>query len=639
MSADEPSTVLYRPANAEAETASRALSGESQETATAGPAAGGAPPDEALPIIPRFRVVRRIDGGGMGDVYEVVHLDLNRTFALKMIRPDRAGPGVLARFREEAQALLELKHDHIPRFHDYGEVDGRPYITMEYVAGPTLAERLPEFRDDPRRAVALLATIAETVQYVHDRGFLHRDLKPSNVLFKEGSDGPLVADFGLVKRHGAGEPETTPEGSTDPGGPAPPARTQTGAVMGTYGYMSPEAMRGQPGSSAGDVWALGIIGYQLLTGARPFADVPHEELLGRFVSGRLPPPSVARPGLDRRLDRFVMRCLAPTPEDRYPSAGALAADLRRWLAPRRTRRWLLAAAALMALGAGAAVAFWPARNLDPLPVPLPSREELLDRVRADLAAGQSVTLIGEDGAALVPPEVIVGADSTRVERSPEGRYRVHATGTALVELLDDPGINGFVLHCEVHAEKMTTLPELAGLFVNHRQIADPAGDWHFQVEYVFRESADNVLPPPAGDIQNPPQLPAIVAAGKVAGKDPEKPGLRQAIYHGSRFAKRGDSTIALESKSFRADKLAIGGPWRTLEIEARKERIFFHWEGAADYDVRLPLGKSKMNQAQLFLPVRPQLPLEVSPRGGIGLIVQGGSASFRNVVIRSLGPR
>ncbi len=275
---------------------------------------GGQAPDRA---IPGYEILGELGRGGMGVVFKARQVALGRVVALKMVlHGDLAGSAELARFQGEARAAARLAHPNIAQVYDVGEHRGLPFFSLEFVAGGTLADRLREGPLAPRRAAALVATLARAVQAAHDAGVVHRDLKPANVLLAE--DGtPKITDFGLARRL---------DGET--------GLTATGAVMGTPAYMAPEQASGQAKTAGppADVWALGVILYECLTGRVPFTGLTPLDTLMQVLSRAPAPPSRVRPGLAEDLDTICMRCLNKAPEERYPSAAALADDLERFLA-------------------------------------------------------------------------------------------------------------------------------------------------------------------------------------------------------------------------------------------------------------------------------------------------------------------
>jgi hypothetical protein len=264
-----------------------------------------------------YDLVEELGRGGMGIVYRAVQKSLSRTVAIKMLlRRDLAGPADLARFRSEAEAAAHLDHAGIVSIFEVGEHDGHPFYSMQFIEGTTLAKRLAQGPLPPREAAELLAKVAEAVQAAHVRGVLHRDLKPSNILIDAAGE-PRVSDFGLAKRLEAGE-----------------SVTHTGAILGTPCYMSPEQAAGSRGDvgPTSDVWSLGAILYQMLTGRPPFqASNPMDTLLAVLEADPPLPRSLAAQ-VDRDLEMIALKTLQKPQDLRYASAAALAADLRAYLA-------------------------------------------------------------------------------------------------------------------------------------------------------------------------------------------------------------------------------------------------------------------------------------------------------------------
>jgi eukaryotic-like serine/threonine-protein kinase len=273
------------------------------------------PQSTDLPHVPGYRVEALLGHGGMGVVYRVWHLRLNRAVALKMLL---AGPCArteeLERFQREAEAVAALGHPNIVQVHDVGDVDGRPYFTMELVEGGTLADRIEGVPQPAHQAAALMATLAEAIHAVHQSGNVHRDLKPSNILLtRDGT--PKVTDFGLARRLEGG------------GG-----LTLSGIPMGTPSYMAPEQARGRKGAigPATDVYALGAILYELLTGRPPFRAESATATLQQVVADEPVPPTRLNPRVPRDLQTICLKCLHKELARRYASAEALAEDLRRF---------------------------------------------------------------------------------------------------------------------------------------------------------------------------------------------------------------------------------------------------------------------------------------------------------------------
>ena len=271
-----------------------------------------------------YEILAELGRGGMGVVYKARQAGLKRLVALKMILAGpHAGARELARFRTEAEAVARLQHPSIVQIYEIGYHDGRPFFSLEFLEGGSLAVRLAGKPQPAHQAAALVDTLARAMQYAHERGIIHRDLKPGNVLL--AADGtPKIGDFGLAKRR--------PDEGEAPDVEAP--STQTGVVMGTASYMAPEQAAGQ-NTAIGprtDVYALGAILYEMLTGRAPFQGLTTFETLQQVRTIEPVPPSRLQPALPRDLETVCLKCLQKEPGQRYATAEALADDLRRFLA-------------------------------------------------------------------------------------------------------------------------------------------------------------------------------------------------------------------------------------------------------------------------------------------------------------------
>jgi len=263
-----------------------------------------------------YELLEPIGRGGMGEVVLARQRGLGRIVALKRIRSGAdASPNERARFQAEAAAVARLHHSNIVQIFDVGQLEGEPYLTMEFVPGGSLADRLAGGPLPAKDAARLLEPLARALQHAHEAGIIHRDLKPANILIDD--DGtPKLADFGLAKRLDASS------------GP-----TRSGALLGTPSYMAPEQAEGRtqaigPGT---DVYALGAILFECLTGRPPFQAPTPLETLDQVRSCEPPPPSRLQPGVPKDLQTICLSCLAKEPNRRYASAQALAEDLGRFL--------------------------------------------------------------------------------------------------------------------------------------------------------------------------------------------------------------------------------------------------------------------------------------------------------------------
>jgi WD40 repeat protein len=268
--------------------------------------------------VPGYEVLAEVGRGGMGVVYKARHRGLGRAVALKMILAGAgAGPDERGRFRTEAEAVARLQHPNIVQVHDAGEHEGRPYLALELVEGGSLKDALDGTPQPARRAAELVETLARAIHHAHQKGIVHRDLKPANVLLT--ADGsPKLTDFGLAKL------------VAGPAGAAGP--TRSGAVVGTPSYMAPEQAAGRAGQvgPAADVYALGALMYELLTGRPPFRAAAPLDTLLQVLHDEPVPVRRLQPKVPRDLETVCHKCLHKDPARRYVSAEALADDLRRF---------------------------------------------------------------------------------------------------------------------------------------------------------------------------------------------------------------------------------------------------------------------------------------------------------------------
>ena len=432
---------------------------------------------ETLPAIPGYEILGRLGKGGRGIVYRARQIKLDRIVALKMIRPDDdLDPGAVELFRREAKAVARLEHPNIIRLYDFEEHAGRPYFTMELAAGGSLEERLEAGPLGPREAAALVATLARAVHAVHrqEQGIAHRDLKPANVLFDDAGV-PKVADFGLAKRLG-GRDSLFP----------------SGAIVGTVNYMAPEQAAGaREVGPAADVWALGAILYECLTGRPPFKAATLLDTLDKVRFQEPAPPRRARVAIPRALEAICLECLRKEPQQRYPSAEALAEDLTSWLAGKQSlarpagmlhrswhlarrhpRKWVGVLAVTLALVA------WFVGHFG-------ATETRLEAASQHLASGRPVTWIGESGQPLWF-QCVLGEDAVLLSKKANRPFGVTTLSTALVELLPRVPIQRYRVTAKVLHDDGAILSTV-GFYFGHVSYQTPRGACHFFYELSFSD--------------------------------------------------------------------------------------------------------------------------------------------------------
>ena len=258
---------------------------------------------QSKPSIPGYDLKQVLGKGGMGEVHMATQLSLQRTVAVKLLKRELAkDEQFVARFEKEGAALATLRHPHIVSVVDRGSVKDTYFLVMEFVDGPSLRDRMREPGFDTTKALMAMFLVSRAIEYAHGKGIVHRDLKPENILFDEqAGDIPKVSDFGLAA-------------FDESHGPEQRNLTQTHVAMGTATYMAPEqSVDAKSAGPRADIYSLGVMIYELVTGELP---------VGQFDL-----PSARKPGLDKRLDAIVARCLKTSPNDRYPSVTELLADL------------------------------------------------------------------------------------------------------------------------------------------------------------------------------------------------------------------------------------------------------------------------------------------------------------------------
>jgi serine/threonine-protein kinase len=262
-------------------------------------------------VIGEYRLVEKIGAGGMGEVYRAVHSKIGRMVALKVLNQTVQSQEFVERFLNEARIQASLHHQNIATLYDFLEFNGQPCIIMEYVEGETIADRLAVRGAMPlEEAVAIFKAVADAIHYIHSQGIVHRDIKSHNVKISSAGQVKLL-DFGIAK-----------SGSS-------PALTMTGGFVGTLQYLSPEQFTGGIADARSDIWALGVLLYEMVTGRMPFEASTIGSLYEKINAAAFTPPSAISQYIPREIEAIIARCLRKNPAERYQSAWELSQDLSR----------------------------------------------------------------------------------------------------------------------------------------------------------------------------------------------------------------------------------------------------------------------------------------------------------------------
>lgn len=559
--------------------------------------------------IPDFQLQRVLGEGGMGIVYLAQQISLPRQVALKMIRSSLGGGvAALARFREEANAIARLNDPHIVQIHATGEHKGEPYFVLEYVAGGTLGDHLNQQVQPARLSAERVRILARTVHKVHQAGILHLDLKPGNVLVAE--DGALkITDFGL-SRFFADQPATQPS-----------------EVAGTPSYMAPEqARRGctELGPCT-DVWALGAILYEMLTGRPPFESGTASKTLELVLHADPVPVRSVNRSVPRDLEAIVHTCLQKDPAHRYSSAQVLAERLQMFLdgkpIPERPRSWLerlarllthrntlILAGILFSIGL---LLVLPQRSI-------PAVEEPRQTVVRTLAAGEPFLFEGTEP--LPGPFVFrYGEPSLLARDEQEPFFSGSSHGTTLWELLPEVEHDRYEFSIEVRHTSVMQANSLVGLYFNYQEI--PATEGRLaRGSYLtlgFSEANAAALQKPM-----PPQAQSWVALNTRLFE-------RRAIPYSPTGPVTGVPFVP-------ANPLVGPGPWRKLRVVVQPDEVTVDWEatpGQREPIAVLPVQElaDRLRELALSMPKLRDAPATFRPRSGLGLVVVRAGASFRNV--------
>ena len=359
-----------------------------------------------------YEVLSPLGSGGMGEVYRARDTRLNRTVALKVLaQAVAADAGLRARFEREARAIAALSHSHICTIHDVGEHEGTPFLVMELLDGQTLAARLEKGPLPLDQALTIGREIAEALDRAHRQGIVHRDLKPANVMLTKA--GAKLLDFGLAKLTRAAAPVAL---SMAAGPGATTIDTARGTILGTVLYMAPEQVEGKDADARSDIWALGAVLYEMVTGVRPFTGDSPASVISAILKDTPAAPSTRAPLVPPTLEHVIDLCLAKDPEQRWQSAGDLARELE-WTArgardssgPPVGARHIPRAAVVSALGSAAVVS-----ALFLLRLPTVATPEAAEPIAFSVSPPPGLEFVGTAGSVSVPQLAV----------SPDGRHLV-----------------------------------------------------------------------------------------------------------------------------------------------------------------------------------------------------------------------
>lgn len=545
------------------------------------------------PALPGFAQLEEIGRGGMGVVYKARDLQLDQIVAIKIPFRSQNGNALRRRFERETKILAKLRHQHIVQVRSAGYIEDSPYLVMDYVPGGNLAERMQEVAGEPKQAARLISQVARAVDHAHRAGIIHRDLKPGNILLSDEGE-PLVSDFGVAAVL-MGEPLQVATSVETPGDRTADQETRitNTAVVGTPAYLPPEAQSGAHSTIAtsADVWSLGVILYQCLTGTLPF---PVLEKGGRDYASSPPKPSSIRPGVPRALERIIERCLAKSPSRRYATVGALAEDLERCLrSVELKRRFKKAAfyglpAALVLL----VVAFiaWP-------PSPEVRHERAVRVLRDKLNETGTVELIGPSGSPK-SHRVLTNQALATVGVVPKGNFYVDCTRPCLVELLQEVPGDRFLLTVEMR--QMTTgMYADVGFYVGHSFFTNIPDPGH---RFVLLRFADVGLS--SVTLTGPPPE-------KKAGSNLHLRALRYDPHREPPFESAHLNSQWYPSHGFGP------GPWRKLTLDVAPAAISAKFLNGPEVKA-LPYNLSASIASPKY------------PRGGLGIYVDNCKVEVRN---------
>jgi eukaryotic-like serine/threonine-protein kinase len=567
----------------------------------------------------------KLGEGGMGVVYLARKPPFKWRVALKMIVAHRlTNPEHVARFFREVEVVTRLRHPNVVQVYDCGICEGVPYYTMELMEGGTLDSEIKAGPLTPVEAAQVVRTLASAMEYVHQKHVVHRDLKSANVL--RARDGTLkISDFGLARWLDAGPLETTSAFQTGPD-----------VILGTPGFMAPEQAACETADRPADIYALGAILYHALTGRPPFTG-PKAEVL-RLVGTSTPKrPSALRPGIPFALELICLKCLEKIPAARYLSAQALADDLDRWLkgeSPRETPRWITRLGRNVRRHQTAAMASLVLATAGIPLIPLgtnayfKSPARVIERIETDLARGRAVTLIGNTGKALWW-EWKSGGKEGQARILANESFTLQSWPLGLVELLPDTRSENYTITAQVRHEESDLEGEV-GLYFSRKAYPWAESELHFMAQVTFnavRGDADRLARIPLEVM--PGQVPRdnVVTLRPHLVSDESRWPFMNWIFSGT----TGPHFKPLGTRS---------GVWHDLKVTVTPEIVTAQWNDEPPFSMtRSRIEESVTRALSTPLepkPARPDFVPTFSARGGVGLYLRKGSASFRSVTITLL---
>lgn len=573
---------------------------------------------------PGYELIKRLGSGGMGDVFLAREYPTERLVAMKMLRsPSNAVAA--ERFVSEVRALARLNHPHIVKVLATDFLRQQPFFTMEYLSGGTLADRLRQGPLDPREAARLIMIVAQAVHAAHSAQVLHRDIKPSNILL-DAEGQPHISDFGLAKILDRDDSMVTASGP-----------------LGTPSYMSPEqcSRRFGPIGPAADVHNLGATLYHLVTGQLPYGGKSYVEILRKIEQEVPVRPKTLRPDLPLALEAIILECLEKRPQDRYPSAQALAEDLERflqdtapsaplltpgrrlWLWTCRQRSRLLTVMALLLVLVMATIvgAVLPRHKT-------PSPDEHLSTLQDQLRQGESVTLIGSTGLPAWS-KVLHGNVALSSDETSERACVYSSLGYGLVLLLPEVPVDQYTLQAEIRLVNLVTARreglQTGGLFFGYlpNDSAMPGCVFHAAKHISF---LDHHYTP-----ENPEAYP-----------HPEHVHFSDLIL----LERPGNfPMLAFPYSPHRhpfTPSIVCPAPWRKIQVKVRPDSVETYWRDAQGRMVRfatvqgpalnkhadLAAGSLRKSFPQLDYPTP-----DWNPRRGLGLWCHRAVYAVRNLII------